>query len=192
MACGRTDRPVDKPADPQPPAETPKALQDGSSMDFEVKKMRGEDLVESLYQELVKSDPHLAELESWLGQLPEHYSDSIKSFASYDSKNRAYYFSAMEHIKSMKDSVLRRMMEQLISASDTAYRVLTANHHALLTSIDEKELTVEDLHTMLKLTRTAVVIGQYQKRHLPGTGPLQRLLKEYERAEQKTDEAIRN
>jgi hypothetical protein len=82
-------------------------------------------------------------------------------------------------------------MEQLIAASDTAYRVLTANHHALLAGIDEKALRVEDLHTMLKLTRTAVAIGQYQKGHLPGTGPLQRLFKEYERVEQKMGEMMK-
>ena len=179
------DRPAEKPADPPPPAETPKALEEQSSFSL---KRGGEDLVESLYRELVKNDPNLTELESRLDQLSDHRGDSTKAFRSYDYKNNSYYSSAREHIKNIKDSVLRGKMEQLIAASDTAYRVLTANHHALLAGIDKKALTVEDLHTMLKLTRTAVIIGQYQKGHLPGTGPLQRLLKEYERVEQETKE----
>ena len=188
VACGRTNRPAEKPADPQPPVETPKALEDHSSL---LSKSRGsEDLVESLYLELVKNDPRLTELESRLDQLSDHHGDSIKPFDSYDYKNNAYYSSAREHIKNMKDSALRGKMEQLIAASDTAYQALTANHHALLAGIDKKALTVEDLHTMLKLTRTANVIGQYQKGHLPGTGPLQRLLKEYERAGEKTMEMV--
>jgi len=136
---------------------------------------------------LVKSDPSLTELESRLNQLPERRGDSTKAFDSYDYKNSSYYSSAREHIKDIKDSVLRGKMERLIAASDTAYRVLTADHHALLVRIDEKALTVKDLHTMLKLTRTAVVIGQYQKGHLPGAGPLQRLFKEYEGVEQKME-----
>ena len=127
-------------------------------------------------------------MESRLDELPEHRGDSTKAFDSYDYKNNSYYSFAREHIKDIKDSVLRGKMERLIAASDTAYRVLTADHRALLTGIDEKALTVKDLHTMLKLTRTAVVIGQYQKGHLPGTGPLQRLFKEYQGVEQKLKE----
>lgn len=190
VACGRTDRPAENPTHPSPPAETPKALQDNSSMDFEIKKTRGTDLVESLYQELVKNDPSLTELESRLRQLSDHHSDSTERFDSYDDKSNSYYSSAREHLMKMKDSALRKKMEQLIAASDTGYRVLTADHHALLADIDKKALTVEDLHIMLKLTRTAVVIGQYQRRHLPGTASLQHLFKEYEQAEQKTEEAI--
>jgi len=46
MACGCTDRPAEKPADPPPSAETPKALGEQSSFSS---KRGGEDLVESLY-----------------------------------------------------------------------------------------------------------------------------------------------
>jgi hypothetical protein len=192
-ACGRTDRPAVKPGDPLPPAETPKVLEDRSSSFAEVKKSRGdEDLVESLYLELVKNDPRLAELESRLDQLSDEQRDSTKSFYNYEQKSNDYYSSARQHVGTIKDSALRKKMEQMIAVSDTAYRELTANHRTLLAAIDEKALTIEALHEVLKLTRTAAVIGKYQKGHLPGTGALQRLLREYERVAQRIEDATKN
>lgn len=71
-------------------------------------------------------------------------------------------------------------METLIAESDTAYKTMTARHRRLMGQIKEKKLSVDDLHTVLKLTRTLPVIEQYQKGHLPGTEALQHILEEYE------------
>ena len=72
-------------------------------------------------------------------------------------------------------------MEALIAESDTAYKVMTARHRGLLAELEKQQLSMDDLHEVLKLTRTLPVIQQYQKRHLPGTLSLQHLLEEYEK-----------
>src|SRR5258707_2051710 len=129
ISCTQADKPSPLPATP----EVPRALQDKSSVMEDVKSSRGSgDLVTSLYQELVKNDAGLTELEKLLDQLPEKRQDSTKAFAGYDEKNENYYASAKNHIGLIKDSLLRQKMEALITGSDTIYRHLTAGHRELL------------------------------------------------------------
>lgn len=128
ISCRHTDPP---PAVASP--ATPKALQDQDpSLLGEVrlasKSSRGEDLVESLYQELAKKDSALAELEERLDKLPEKKSDSSRPFNAFDGKNNGYYGSAESHTGKIKDSALRKKMEALIAESDTAYKLMTARH----------------------------------------------------------------
>jgi hypothetical protein len=189
ISCTQADKPSPSPA----PPEVPKALQDNSSdIDVLRKSSSGpEDLVTSLYEELVKNDAGLTELEKQLDQLPERRQDATRLFADYNEKNEHYYASAKDHIGLIKDSVLRRRMEALIEGSDTIYRHLTSGHRELLAGVREKEMSLEDLHTVLKLTRTVIVIGEYQHGHLPGKGALQHILKEYEGAVEKMEGAIK-
>ena len=49
-----------------------------------------------------------------------------------------------------------------------------------MAGIDGRQVSMDDLHAVLKLTRTLPVMEQYQKGHLPGVGPLQHILEEYE------------
>jgi hypothetical protein len=181
ISCRHTDPPLAA----GPPA-TPKALQeeDRSLLEdvrFASKSSRRIDLVESLYHELVKKDTALTALEERLDELPGKRSDSVRSFNTYDGKNNDYYGSAERHISEIKDSILRKKMEAMIAESDTAYKVMTARHRGLLAEVDGQRVSMDDLHEVLKLTRTLPLIQQYQKGHLPGISPLQHLREEYER-----------
>lgn len=183
ISCGHTNEQSATVPPDSPKAETPKALQEKSSLgdvSLGSSSSRGDDLVESLYRELAKKDPALVELEAHLERLPDKRLDSTKLFNTFNEKNQEYYGSARRYTDNIKDSVLRKKMEALIAASDTAYESRTARHRRLLAGIDGKQLSMDDLHAVLKLTRTLPVMEQYQKGHLPGVGSLQHILEEYE------------
>jgi hypothetical protein len=159
---------------PRPQQETPKALDEKSKSNSLVTK-RGydEDILESLYSELVDKTPELKKLEEDIDLIYDSKSDSLETFTSFDSKNDRYYNSAGSHAQGIKDSLLREKMKNLIQASLTNYNALTAPHNNLLTSIESKQTTLGDLHTALKIVRTLPVIAKYQKNSLPDSKRLE-------------------
>jgi len=188
ISCGRGDS---APAAPPPAAETPEALQEKPNADFSISKRGMTDMVESLYEELAHKDPVLITLEARLKELPGSMRDSAQEYNRYNDKNHDYYGSAARHLQGIKDSVLRKKMEAMIAESDTAYGILTAGHRRLLAGLKEKDASLDDLHEVLKLMRTLPLITKYQRDHLPGTGPLQKILKEYQRTEGEMGELVK-
>jgi hypothetical protein len=159
---------------PQPQQETPKAL-DEKEKSYSLVTKRGydEDILESLYSELVDKTPELKKLEEDIDILNGSKGDSLEAFTNFDSKNDRYYNSAGIHAQGIKDSLLRQKMKNLIQASLTNYNSLTARHNNLLNSIESKQATLSDVHTALKIVRTLPVIAKYQKNSLPDTKSLE-------------------
>lgn len=155
----------------QQPA-TPKALDDKSASYDIISKGRGEDLVESLYDEQVSKNPDLKLLEDKLETLRASQRDSAKVFTRFNDKNEIYYDAASQHVEGIKDSVLRNKIKVLVTGSLKKYQGLTAGHNELLKTIDTKNLTLADLHTVLKIVRTLPLIEKYQQDNLPSTKPL--------------------
>lgn len=70
-----------------PKQETPKALEDKSSS-YEIVSKRGyDDLVESLYYELVSKDIELKKLEDKIEELNKSKSDTTELFDKFNGKN---------------------------------------------------------------------------------------------------------
>jgi Na+-transporting NADH:ubiquinone oxidoreductase subunit NqrC len=158
----------------QPQQETPKALDENDkSYSLVTKRGYDEDILESLYGELVDKTPELEKLEEDIDIIYSSKVDSLEAFTNFDSKNDRYYNSAGIHSQGIKDSLLRQKMKNLIQASLTNYNSLTAPHNNLLNSIESKQATLGDVHTALKIVRTLPVIAKYQKNSLPDTKPLE-------------------
>lgn len=154
----------------KPNQEIPKALDDTkSSYDIVSKSGRYEDLVESLYAELSEKTPELSQLEDKIENLRKSKGDSTESFNQYNQKNQAYFSSVNGHIEQIKDVVLREKMKALITANLSKYNSKVSPHLDLLKAIDDKNVTLNDLHAVLKITRTLPLIEKYQKESLPAT-----------------------
>ncbi|HRI20684.1 MAG TPA: hypothetical protein PLA68_07005 [Panacibacter sp.] len=152
--------------------EIPKALEDKSSFET-VGKSRNEDLVESLYQELADKTPELKELENKIDSLYAGKNVSVDSFSNYDQKNQSYFGPANRQVEQIHDSLLKKEMKTLISNSSEKYNSMILKDKNLLTEIEAKEVTLNDLRTILKITRTLPVIEKYQAENLPSTTSLQ-------------------
>jgi hypothetical protein len=158
--------------------ETPKALDDKSASYEIVSKRGNSDLIENLYDELVEKTPELKELESKIDNLNDSKSDSLDQFEKYDRKNNVYYNAAVNHIGQINDTVLRDQLKHLITSSETKYNLKISSHSNLLNLIEAKTLTLNDLHEVLKITRTLPLIEKYQNNNLPNTKALQGYLKQ--------------
>ena len=180
-----------RPKNSQQP-ETPKALQDKSGESFLSKRSYNDDLVESLYNELSDKTPELKALENSIDKLREDKADSLESFNKYKEKTNSYYNSANNHITSIKDSILRDKIKQLIDNSLLKYNSKIILHNNLLSTINTKEITLSDLHNALKLIKTLTLIEKYQSDNLPPLKSLQNVNKEYDKTIIKADSLVQN
>jgi hypothetical protein len=154
----------------KPNQEIPKALDDTkSSYDIVSKSRWPDDLVESLYGELVEKTPELSQLEDKIENLRKSMGDSTESFNLYNQKNQAYFSAVNGHIEQIKDTVLRDKMKALITVNLSKYNAKVSPHLALLKAIEDKNVSLNDLHSVLKITRTLPLIEKYQQEHLPTT-----------------------
>ena len=178
---------------PASPPETPKSLQEkqGSGDVFLSKRKNGDDLVETMYEELTDKNPALKEFEATLEQLPGNKADSLKGFNEYTANNLSYYSSANSHAGHIQDSVLREKLKALIAASESRYRKKIASDSSFIIDLDVKTASLEDLHQVLKLAKTLPVMEHYQDDHRPGPAPLKHILRQYEQAIQKTDSLVK-
>ncbi len=168
----------------KPVQETPKALEDKSGS-YELVSKRGyDDLVESLYIELVSKDINLKKLEDKIDELHKSKSDTTDLFHRFNEKNQSYYSSADSHTSAIKDSLLRNKMNVLIANNLTKYNSSIASHRELLKIIETKNLTIADLHNILKIVKTLPLIEKYQRDNLPN-------IKSFEGYIKKQDETIK-
>ena len=161
----------------KPKQEIPKALEDKSSS-YEIVSKRGyDDLVESLYNELVSKNIDLKQLEDKIDELNKGKGDTTDLFDKFNGKNQSYFSSADRHIAEIKDSLLRDKMKVLIVNNLTKYNSSIARHKELLKVIESKGLTISDLHNILKIVKTLPLIEKYQKDNLPNTKSIEGFIK---------------
>jgi uncharacterized protein YeaO (DUF488 family) len=164
----------------KPKQETPKALEDKSSSYEIVSKRSYDDLVESLYTELLTKDINLKKLEDKIDELNKSKSDTTELFDNFNAKNQSYFSSADRHIADIKDSIVRNKIKNLVASQLTKYNSRIARHNELLNLIEAKQLTISDLHNVLKIVRTLPLIDKYQKDNLTSTKSFQGYLKQQE------------
>jgi hypothetical protein len=156
----------------------PKALED-KSISYEIVSRRGDDdLVESLYNELVSKDIELKKLEEKIDALNNSKSDSIESFNKFNRKIQTYFHAADRQVSAINDSLLRNKMKLLVAGNLTNYNSQVAKHQELIDIITAKETTISDLHTVLKIVKTLPLIEKYRKDNLPNTQPLKGFIKQ--------------
>jgi hypothetical protein len=186
MACG----------DPQPAqqksTEVPKALKENSD-GYEFSSKRGkDDLVENLYRELAGKSPELNALEMNIRNLQTSRFDSSKEYDNYKEPILSYYGSAKNHLEQISDSTLKEKIRQILSLSLEKYHSGTAKHDNILKSIESKNHTLNDLHTVLKIMRTLPIMEKFQKENLPGTSPLEGFEKRLDVTIKTADSLVKN
>lgn len=161
-----------------PKQEIPKALE-GKSSSYEIVSKRGyEDLVENLYNELASKDIDLKKLEDAINELNKSKSDTTELFDKFNKNNESYFNSADRHVLEIKDSLLRDKMKLLVANNLTKYNLLIARHSELIKIIEAKQVTISDLHNILKIVKTLPLIDKYQKDNLPNTKSLEGYIKQ--------------
>lgn len=146
---------------PESKKEIPEALEDKS---FSRGSSRG-NLVEELYQDLVSKSPELQKLET---EIDNFKTDEVqKKFYNYNSKSENYYSSAKYQAKDIKDSITRKKNLAFIEKSNNQYFEKNEEITGLFKTINDKQKSIEDCHTVLKIVLTMPIMVKYQNENLP-------------------------
>lgn len=128
---------------------------------------RSHDSVEDLYDEILKRDKNLVDLESTTDKLLDENRDTEKIFEKYNFKSENYYLAAQKHVDAIKDSLVRQKYENLILKSSMTYKHKIKDLTDIIDSNQLKVLSINDLRIILKLTTTLAAIEQYQDKAKP-------------------------
>jgi len=179
---------VSSPADDR---KVPKALEEENSS-FTLKKYGGrEDVVNGMYNELLSDNATLKNLEKSINNLPDMISDAESPYQVFNNNNTSYYNSALNHVNTIKDAALKEKIKAMVEASRSQYNNSVAAHNKLLNEIDWKQLSLNDMHTFLKLVKTLPVIEAYQKKNTPSTSAMENASAEIDKLIQRTKEAAK-
>ncbi len=169
----------------------PKALEDNSHS-YDLGSSRNyNDLVESLYAELLKNNVDLKQLEENIKALRNNKADSTLLFDKFNEKNQLYYSAADRHISTMNDSLMRDKMKMMIATNLAKYNKAIGKHTELTKMIAANNLSIEDLHTMLKIVKTLPLIEKYQNDNLPNTKSMEGFIKQQEETIKQLDTLVK-
>ncbi|QSB25888.1 hypothetical protein [Flavobacterium sp. CLA17] len=153
--------------------EIPKALQDGAAINIG-RYRSNDDLPEELYQELVSKNIELKKLETQLEDFNTR--DTLNIFYNYNGKSENYYTSAKSYANSIKDSILKNKVLDLLKNSDEKYNKKITELNQLVESIYQKQRDIRDYHSALKIVLTIPLIEKYQKDNLPKKSPFEKVI----------------
>ena len=166
--------------------ETPQALQDGNS---ELKSLTrsSNDLTEELYQELVDKTPALKKLEEDINAIQPKQSLVEETYIKYTSKSNMYYANANTKTSTIKDSLLKRKIVNLITNSNNQYISKSKELTSLFDHISDNTATLEDHHSVLKIVLTLPLIEKYQNENSPDKKEFRDLIFKQEKLKKQTD-----
>lgn len=122
-------------------------------------------LVHEIYQELIKNDKNLQDLDTKIGNIQKDAETSISEYDDIIGKSETYYNDASALSNSVTDSATKKQIEKEIKASAEKYDVKTQTIRNLIAKIKANRTTLHDQYLVFKIRKTLPEIEKYQSAH---------------------------
>ncbi|WNI37684.1 hypothetical protein [Chryseobacterium sp. SG20098] len=122
-------------------------------------------LVHEIYQELIKNDKNLQDLDLRIENIQKETETSISEYDDVIQKSETYYNDATVLSGSITDSITKKQIEKEIKASAEKYDVKTQTIRDLIAKIKANRTTLHDQYLVFKIRKTLPEIEKYQKAH---------------------------
>lgn len=122
-------------------------------------------LVHEIYQELIKNDKNLQDLDTRIDNIQKDAETSISEYDDIIGKSETYYNDASALLNSLTDSVTKKQIEKEIKASAEKYDVKTQTIRNLIAKIKANRTTLHDQYLVFKIRKTLPEIEKYQSAH---------------------------
>lgn len=156
--------------------EIPEVLTKDKSESFD--RINSYDLVESLYNDLMKDDEKLKELNENINRNFKAMNSVIEEFKKYKSKSEQYYANTESKINLIQDSLLKIKTLALIENSREKYNQLISNLNQSDSIINQTYSKIKSSYEVFKIQKTLPIIEKYQKEKLPDNKKLEDFIKE--------------
>lgn len=158
--------------------DIPKVLTEDKSENYERLKSSSPDLVESLYEDLIKNDEKLKELDENINKNFKAMSSVIQEFNEYRRKSIQYYSNAESNASLVKDSLLEFKTKEIVKNSREKFNQLISNLSDADSTINSMYFKIKDNYEVFKIQKTLPIIEKYQKEKLPENKKLEDFIKE--------------
>ncbi|MBP1163795.1 hypothetical protein JOE44_000679 [Chryseobacterium sp. PvR013] len=122
-------------------------------------------LVHEIYQELIKNDKALQDLDKRIAVINQETEDAMTEYDDVIQKSETYYNDATTLSNSVSDSVTKKQIEKEIKASSEKYDIKTQTIRDLITKIKANRKTLHDQYVVFKIRKTLPEIEKYQNAH---------------------------
>ncbi|BFO68125.1 hypothetical protein [Chryseobacterium sp. KCF3-3] len=122
-------------------------------------------LVHEIYQELIKNDKALQDLDTRIENIQKDAETSISEYDDIIGKSETYYNDATALSNSVTDSVTKKQIEKEIKASAEKYDLKTQTIRNLIGKIKANKATLYDQYIVFKIRKTLPEIEKYQTAH---------------------------
>jgi len=122
-------------------------------------------LVHEIYQELIKNDKALLDLDKRITVVNQETEDAMTEYDDVIQKSETYYNDAKALSNSVTDSVTKKQIEKEIKASSGKYDIKTQTIRDLIVKIKANRTTVHDQYLVFKIRKTLPEIEKYQNAH---------------------------
>ncbi|WP_223600729.1 hypothetical protein [Chryseobacterium sp. GVT01B] len=122
-------------------------------------------LVHEIYQELIKNDKALQDLDKRITVINQETEDAMIEYDDVIQKSETYYNDATALSNSVTDSVTKKQIEKEIKASSEKYDIKTQTIRDLIVKIKANRTTVHNQYLVFKIRKTLPEIEKYQNAH---------------------------
>jgi len=125
-----------------------------------------------------------------IDNINDSQNDSLEASNDFKSKNQLYYVSAKNHLNSIKDSLLKKEIENVIERSTLSYNNKVSGFENLTTILNNKLGTADDRHSALMILISLGMMKEYQEKNIPSSKSIESVINNYNRLIQKMDSVI--
>ncbi|WP_126650676.1 hypothetical protein [Chryseobacterium aureum] len=133
-------------------------------------------LVNEIYQELLKNNKALQDLDNRIENIQKETDAVLSEYDDIMGKSQTYYNDATALSNSITDSITKRQIENEIKASSDKYDQKTQTIRDLISKIKANRAILYNEYTVFKIRKTLPEIEKYQNAHPLKTDPLNQFI----------------
>lgn len=161
----------------EPGKDIPKVLTEEKNDSYD-RTNYSNDLVESLYEDLMKNDEKLKEIHENINKNFKTMNSVVQEFEKYTQKSNQYYSDAESKAYTISDSLLRIKIQGTIKNSREKYNQLISNLNQSDSTIKRIHNQIKGNYAVFKIQKTLPIIEKYQKEKLTDNKKLEAFIKE--------------
>ncbi len=127
------------------------------------------DLVEQLYQQEVKINDALETIQNDMEAFYKKRNIVLEKYNNYVNYNNRYYEDAKNNANRIKSIHTKQKIIDELSISEANYKIKLNDWYNTITTLNNNEKELTDLHQLLKIKITIAIIESYQTKELPST-----------------------
>lgn len=173
-----------------PNLENYESYSDANDLMGSFSKRYSKDIITSLYEDAIKKDVGLKELNNKIENIEEIKKNDLEAYNQYTEFNTEYWRAVKKYSYQIKDSITHVKTQGFLNTLEKRYLKDELKYYKKNKLIDSLSLKLNDQYILIQLAVTAAMMENYRKNEHPSIEPLDNLIKKYEALIEETKEYL--